>query len=294
MAKRYYKHKIEKLIVVEDIVTIHYLQPEKNFSFPEEKHDFWEIVYADKGPCIARAEGKDIPLSEGEMLFHKPDIGHALKADGKKAPSIFIITFVCKSRAMRFFEDKKIKLSKTLSKFVYYITEEGKNTFNLPYFNPNLTHMELKDRPALGGQQLIKNYLEILLINIMRAETERDCNEVFVLKEAEGKVTGDIIALLRASIGEKLSVSEICARVNYNKSYVFSRFKADTGVTVMTYFTNLKIERAKQLLREGNLNVSQISAELAFDTPNYFTKTFKKITGYSPLQYKKLYLSAPS
>ena len=54
----------------------------------------------------------------------------------------------------------------------------------------------------------------------------------------------------------------------------------------MAYFTELKIERAKKLLRE-DMNIAQIAEYLSFDTPNYFSKTFRKITGVTPLQYKK-------
>ena len=61
----------------------------------------------------------------------------------------------------------------------------------------------------------------------------------------------------------------------------------------MSYFTHLKIERAKRLLRESDLSVSRISELFAFDTPNYFTKTFKRLTGYTPLQYKKIHRLAP-
>ena len=55
----------------------------------------------------------------------------------------------------------------------------------------------------------------------------------------------------------------------------------------MTYFIELKINQAKQLLRENELSVREISENLAFNTPDYFTKTFKRITGLTPLAYKK-------
>ena len=56
----------------------------------------------------------------------------------------------------------------------------------------------------------------------------------------------------------------------------------------MSYFISLKIKEAKRLLRETDLTVTQISASLAFDNPNYFSKTFKRVSGYTPLQYKKM------
>ncbi len=293
MKIKYYKHKLQNLVVVEDIVTIHYLELKRDFTFRPETHDFWELVYADKNSIIERTENQSVTVEEGEIIFHKPNELHSLAANGKDAANVFILSFVCKSRAMSFFENRKIRVGKSLTKFIYRIAEEGKRTFNLPHFNPNLTKMELLESPTLGGQQLIKNYLEILLVEMMRAETERAGTDVIFLRENERSesITARAIAYMKENLDKKLSVADICEYVHYNKSYLFRIFKKDTGTTVIEYFTRLKIEQAKRYLREGKLNVSQISEALSFDTPNYFTKTFRKITGYSPLQYKKVYLT---
>ena len=47
---------------------------------------------------------------------------------------------------------------------------------------------------------------------------------------------------------------------------------------MMAYFVRLKVERAKQLLRETPMPIAEISDSLSFDNPNYFSKTFKKIS----------------
>ncbi len=294
MKLQYYKHKLENLVVVEKIVTIHYLELNRDFDFPTEEHDFWELVFADKQSVIASGSGENVVVEEGEAIFHKPNAPHSLAADGKRAANVFVLSFVCKSRAMNFFEGRKLKVPKQFVRFIYMIAEEGKRTFNLPRFDPTLTKMELLPSPALGGQQLIKNYLEILLIGMMRAETERaDADVIFLREEETGEgITSRAIAYMKENLTKKLSVAEICEEVHYNKSYLFRTFKKDTGSTVMEYFIRLKIEQAKRYLREGTLNVAQIAETLAFDTPNYFTKTFRRITGYSPLQYKKIYLSS--
>ena len=57
----------------------------------------------------------------------------------------------------------------------------------------------------------------------------------------------------------------------------------------MSYFLKLKIDAAKKMLREGKTSVSDIAASLAFDSPNYFSKAFKKVTGRTPLQYKSMH-----
>lgn len=293
MEIKYYKHKLEKLLVVDEVVTIHYFEFDKNYKNDGESHDFWELVYADKESLTARSDDKTIVIEQGEMLFHKPNEFHSLSANGQSAPNVFIMSFVCKSRAMRFFENKKIKLDKSLVKFIYFIIEESKKTFNLPYSNPELKKMEFLPRPALGGQQLMENFLEILLISIMRDETEKENPDVVFLPEEEfgGRISQSVIRVLNDKVDEKLCVQDICDKLNYNKSYIFRQFKKDTGSTIMVYFTRLKIEKAKKLLRETKMNVTQISDSLSFDTPNYFTKTFKKVTGVSPLKYKRIYVS---
>ena len=290
MEKKYYKYKLEKLLVIDKIVTIHYFEFDKSFQGEEESHDFWELVYADKAGVYCRADNEELFLSEGEMLFHKPNEPHSLRADGKNAPNVFIISFVCKSAAARFFENRKLKLNKQFLRFIYSIIEEGQKTFDLPYSDPALKKMKLLQSPTLGGQQLIKNYLEILLVNLMRDETEKENAEAVFLprEELEEQVADRVIDFLRNNVTEKLEIADVCEALHYNKSHIFKQFKKATNCSVMAYFTRLKIDRAKRMLRETSLSVAQIADKLAFDTPNYFTKTFKKLTGYTPSRYRKM------
>ncbi len=291
METKYYKHKIENLLVVGKIITIHYFEFDKNFRSKGESHDFWELIYADKESVICTAGDKTIELNEGEILFQKPNEFHTLAANGHSAPNVFIISFECKSEAVEFFVDKHLTLNKKLLKYIYMIIDESKKTFDLPYSDPDLKKMTILPKPALGGKQMIKNLLEILLIGIMRDASEKsNSNEMFLLKgESRGVITDRIIEILRENVNNRLSVEELCKKLNYNKSYAFKVFKADTGMPIMAYFTELKIERAKKLLRETDESVTEIATELSFDAPNHFSKTFKKLTGFTPLRYRKIH-----
>ena len=287
--KKYFKHKINNLLVINGIVTVHYFEFSKDFKHEGESHDFWEIVYADKEDIICTANDKEILLKSGQMLFHKPNVWHTLSSDGKRAPTVFIISFDCRSEAMRFFEDKIITLDKQSLKYVYAIIEESKRAFDIPFSNPYTKKMELHKTPSLGGVQMIKNYLEIMLIGIMRSLTEKQGENKVFLSESDNvdKMVSDTIALLKQNIDNKITVDELCKKTSYSRAYLFKKFKQTTGKTVMEYYLSLKIERAKQLIRENELSVKQIADKLYFDTPNYFSKTFKKKTGLTPLQYKK-------
>ena len=291
MRQVYYKHKVENLLNISKIVTVHYFEFDPNFISHGESHDFWELVYAVKNTIICTANGEEITLKEGEVLFHKPNVYHTLAADKENAPDVFIISFECKSEAIRFFEDKHITLDRDLLKYIYMIIEESKNTFDLPISNPDIRKMPLAKNDSLGGMQLIKNLTEILLINLMRRETgKRETSAQFLLKEDyEEHITREIIALLKANVNRDISIDDIARTLSYTKSYLFRQFKRSTGDTIMSYFLKLKIDAAKKMLRAGGMSVSEIATSLAFDSPNYFSKAFKKVTGRTPLQYRAMH-----
>ncbi len=286
---KYFKHKLQNLLLISKIVTVHYAKLDKNFSYTRESHDFWEVIFAEKDNLICRLDDKTITLKDGEIYFHKPNEAHLHTADGINDPTIFIASFVCHSPAIRFFENRVVKLNKRQIRYVHEIVEEAKKTFNIPFFNPDMKKMELLPHPTLGGEQLIKNYLELLLIDIMRSltETEYGNSLFFSINERSDKFANDVIKILNENVYGRLSIYEVCKKINYSKAYVFKNFKLATGKTVMEYYSDIKIREAKKLLWESTFSVKEISEKLCFDTPNYFTKSFKKIVGVTPTEYKK-------
>ena len=289
MGKKYYKHKIENLLLISEIIMIHYLEFDRNFQSEREAHDFWELVYADRGDIICEADGKEMILHEGEIRFHKPGELHSFRANGEQKPSVCVICFTCKSEAIRFFEDKCIPVNKKWLRFMYGIIEESERTFGALDGKPTAKKMDLLDAPSLGGKQLIKNYLELFLINLMREETEKEYSDAVFLspEQYEERVPSRVIEYLSDHVCDHVEISEICEAIHYNKSYLFKQFKKATGQSVMAYFMQLKVKEAKKLLRSTNMSVAQIADALGFDTPNYFTKSFKRICGKTPLEYRK-------
>lgn len=287
--KKYFKHKIENLLSINKIVTLHFFEFDKNFKFRPESHDFWEIVFCDKEEIICNVNGKKISLNQGEMIFHKPGVLHGLSSNGVHAPDVFILSFVCHSEAMRFFEDRIIKPTKSQIYLLYNIFKEARRTFDIPVSDPETKKMSLLLKPTLGGQQIIKNNLEIMLIDIMRSLTEtEDGNNIFLSEnELDNKLVGDVIKIMQENIYNKINVDTISKKASYSKAYIFRIFKSTTGKSVMEYYTDLKIKTAKKLLRENELSVKEIAEKLCFDTSNYFSKTFKKFTGSTPTAYKK-------
>ncbi len=287
---KYYRHKIENLLLISKIVTIHYFEFDKNFESEGETHDFWEMVYADKEEILCTAGEETVVLRPGEAIFHAPNEYHKLCANGRTAPNVFVVSFECRSEAMRFFEGRRMKIRKDQRQYIYGIVDEASHTFDIPVSDPKLKKMELLASPALGGEQMIKNSVEMLLISLMRSESDTTDNVRFLREDEVGdSIAGQILSVMETHVTDGLSVDQICEGIAYSRPYIFKQFKKATGKTIVACYTRMKIDHAKRLIREGGHTLSEIAEILHFDSPNYFYKTFKRYVGVTPKAYRARY-----
>ena len=285
MKSNYIKHKIANLINVTKIVTIHYYEFDKNYCYDGESHDFWEMVYIDAGNVRIKANNKEFFLKQGEVIFHKPNEFHTLKTDNETAANVFVISFVCSSEAMNFFKRKTMTVPSKLKKNISTIIQEYSLTFN-PMATKDIK-LELKENPPIGGQQMIKTYLEQFLIMLIRSETESHDLRIFPSKESmENHLVSQVIQIIEENTYNKITVEHICSKLNYSRTYLSKIFKTTTGYTILEYILKNKIREAKKLIREERYNFTQISDLLNFDNPHYFSTVFKKISNMTPSNYK--------
>ena len=86
---------------------------------------------------------------------------------------------------------------------------------------------------------------------------------------------------------EMLSLESLAARFSVNKNYLSARFHKEVGTTVTDYINQTRINRATGLLRHTALSVQQVAEQCGFADANYFTRTYKKIQGFTPNEYRK-------
>lgn len=275
---------------IDKIITIFYMEFSKSFCYDGESHDFWEIVYIDKGEMICTADKKRFVLKSGEMTFHKPNEFHNLSGNNSVAPNVSIITFQCKSRAMKHFEGKIFKLSAEEKSLLSNIISEGTDCFELvdPH-NPLLQKMNKLENAPFGSSQMVKNYLEIFLISLYRNTNvlTKKMRQSYVIDgvDVPYKIK-EILNFLEENVCTKLTISDIANHFKKSESYIKQLFNQYQKSGIIKYFNELKIREAKKLIREGTYNFSQISSMLGYDNPQYFSKCFKSFTKMTPKEYK--------
>ena len=286
MKASYVKTDLPSVINISKIVTIHYYEFDRNFVFDGETHNFWEMVYVDKGQVEIERDGEKIILSQGEIVFHQPNEFHSIRAH-RSAPIFFVVSFVCHSPAMLYFEGFHTVLSQNLKPFLTSIVSEAEETFEIRKNNPHQKRLIKKEAAAIGGEQLIKTYLEQLLIFLIRHLTKKRESAVFPSKESmETYLVSAVKGYIAQRKNEVFRVNALCKELGYSKSYLSRLFREQTGETIASYAIYCKIKEAKRLICDGTCNFTQISEALAFDNPQYFSRVFKRVTGMTPTEFK--------
>lgn len=284
--KKFYMHKISNLLNVQKIVTVHYQALDKNYTSHEEEHDFWEINYADKEDIFVRIGEEKLLLKQGEILFIKPNQPHYVESVDKE-PNLFIISFACRSESMNFFSDKKFAVPENYRYLLQNLMSEADGTFDLPEFDPSLNKLKMRENPNLGGEQIIKNSLEILLIYLLRTAQKKSTNqEFFVSKIADSsELQDEIVRILRENIYGKFSLQDLSAALHYGTTRLCTFFREKTGKSIYQTYLKLKIDEAKKLIRK-NKSFAEISDLLCFDSISTFAFVFKKHVGMTPSEYR--------
>jgi AraC-like DNA-binding protein len=284
----YEKTTLKEEIVVKHIVSVHYFEFSKDYTFAGESHDFWEFVYVDKGEAEVMADKYVYKLKKGEIIFHKPNEFHNLWSNGKVAPNIVILSFVCNSKSMSFFKEKILSIGDYEKNLMASIIREAKDAFSSPLDDIFLMRLERNTIQSFGCEQMIKIYLEQFLLSLVRKGNSIN-SEARITKSTKEHSDGDIVSkvidFLEKQIYNSISFDEVCKYSGLGKTNLKVLFKERTGSGVMEYFKKLKIEEAKGLIRQSGMNFTETSNKLGYASVHHFSKQFKKATGMTPSEY---------
>lgn len=293
MKGSYVLKKFSNLINVTEIVTVHAYEFDPSFVFAGEQHDFWELVYVDRGAVEIHRDGESLVLEQGSILFHQPNEFHTLRSYNS-APSLLVVSFVCKSAPMSCFSRYFGPMDTRLKPFLTAIVAEAQNTYILTSNDPGLKELVIRDSAAIGGEQMIKCYLEQFLILMLRDITWQEYFALFSSRKSmETHLISEMKGYLRERLTQRVCIEDICNHFGYSKTYLSHLFKDQCGVSILTYYTQKKIAYAQKLILEDRYSFAQISNLLAFDSPQYFARVFKRVTGQTPTEYQNAHTLSP-
>lgn len=275
-------------LIVNDFYSIHYFEYMSTFTFPGESHNFWEFLYVDKGEVCVCAGEKAFSLKKGEIIFHKPNEFHSVRANGKIAPNLVVISFACNAACMSFFEEKVTTIDDNEQNLLGLIIHEARKTFKGRLDDPYQEKLLLSPDAPLGSEQLIKNYLELFLLSILRRQDQKPVTQAsmkLTAQNADNEIYHKAIQYMEAHLDSFISIEQLCKDTLVGRSKVQNIFRDRHHCGVINYFSMMKIDTAKQLIRNNHMNFTQIAEYLGYTSIHYFSRQFKKITGMTPSEY---------
>lgn len=278
---------LPEVVRIEKLYTVHYFEYMNDFSFPGESHDFWEFLCVDKGEVIVRAQDDTFTLEKDEIIFHQPNEFHTVRSNGTIAPNLVVISFACDSPAMEFFRGKRLTIQERERGLLAMILRESMDYFSTPLDDPYTKVMTASPQAAFGSGQMIRLLLEQFLIGLIRSHSAEDARRVSggLKQKTDANVYEHIAAYLESQLHRQLTIEQICKDNLIGRSQLQKLFRERNGCGVIDYFSRLKINAAKQLIRNQRLNFTEIADELGYTSVHYFSRQFKKTTGMTPSEY---------
>ena len=286
----YKRITLNQEIVIDSIFTFHYYELSGSYHTKGERHNFWEFVYVDKGEILVQTDNGKFNVKQGEIIFYKPNEFHSGSSNDKSPPNLIIVTFDCASEAMKWFECKKFKIDAAERQILTLLVNEGFNALTPRIDKPFKRVLHKKKNAPFGSEQLTKIYLEALLIQFIRRLNKAEAPPKLDSTANENKdeeLTQQIIAYMSAHIESKLTLHDLCHQFAVGRSQLLRIFKMKTGHGVIEYLNDLKIERAKVMIREEKYNYTEIAERLGYNSIHYFSRHFKLTTGMTPTAYSK-------
>lgn len=291
MKDSYRRHTFQKDLSVTDLISLFDYESPKDFCFDGEAHDFWEFIYIDKGKMLITAGEQQYVLKSGELAFHCPGEFHAVQACSDLPSSFIVCAFVSDSSLMKTFTHKIMTLTGPALQALRAAVREAKGLI-LPVQEPGRVTLSIPGS-APGTPQLIQSYLEQMLLMLYRQSSAVQIQrrvETFAQQRSRQQLASNIQDYLKDQIGERQTLAQIARATGYSVAQIKKIFKSETGQSPMDWFIDLKMEEARRMIREGDLNFGQISARLGYDNPHYFSRLFHQRHHMTMTEYARSYM----
>ena len=262
--------RLNSCIRIERILTFFYQEKEQGFLFPGESHPMPELTYVDQGELHSVVDGQDLLLKQGDLVIYGPNQWHMQYADIGIAPRFVTISF----------EVDGVDFTPLLER-----------KFSAPQQVASLLQSMLREQEKMDcfSTDIIVSRLTQLLLYLLRESVKPTGSKVknTNVVQNENEIIRQAQQYVAAHIREKLSVPMVAGQVGVSASYLTVLFHKNLQISPGEYIRRIKLQESKQMIRENNLNFTQIASALQYSTVHHFSRQFKEKFGITPTEYAK-------
>ncbi|OZB98841.1 AraC family transcriptional regulator [Paenibacillus sp. XY044] len=232
------------------------------------------LVLVTRGGGRITIGGTTTAIQGGMLYYIAPGVFHSVEPGGEESAGFLTVHFSCSRIILNdrgwevTDENPEIPLEPILS---------IKDAHSVLDFFHRLVDCWLAKLP--GYEFMSKILLQQLFVAIYQHIKQQHAPDAVSLKVEK------VIHYMHQHVKGKITLGELAETVQLSPAYLSRTFKENTGYSVIGFFNKLKIDKAKELLLEGDLKVKEVAGELGFSDEFYFSRMFKKIEGVSPSEF---------
>lgn len=254
-------------------------------------HDYLEFTLVEQGRGVFHAGQRSYRVKPGDTIVITEDEFHYMETDPDESLTVsnvfFLPSIVAGEGALdvdKQYLDPFLRRPRTFSNRV-----DGESPVGL-LVRSAIEEMKAEARSGHTDQQLA---LKTLLLNALMA-LSRHCGTGGCVSGARSAGRHDgvrklepVFAYIARHFAEKLTGAALAREASLSAAYFSRLFHSLTGTTVTSYVCRYRVDRAKQLLREGRLSTAQVAFAVGFESESYFYRAFRSVTRMTPQAYRE-------
>ena len=261
--------RMNQKIRTEGIYTFFYQERERGFIYSGEEHPMPELTYVDQGALHSVTEGQDILLKPGDIAFFGPNQWHMHYADMDVAPRYVTISFDLEGVDITPLLNRKFAAPQQAVKLIQQMLQEQ------------------EQMDEYSSDMILSQLNQLVLILLRFADAPAGKRKASNAIHSENEIISRAQQYISAHVREKLSVPLVARMVDVSPSYLTALFHKHLQISPGEYIRRIKLQESKQMIRQDNLNFTEIAAALQYSTVHHFSRQFKEKFGITPSEYAK-------
>lgn len=260
-----------------------HLEAPWSLEFRDTKTASFHLVR--RGECWLISGDTRERLGPGDLVFIEPGRDHELASHppGQAPPPASARTLLL----CGYCEFSQETFTPLLDVFPSLTIVREEELLKNPWLKSTLDQLSTEYMSQEPGAELVVNKLtEIVLVELIRINFGREGKSRFVAALSDKRIA-KALQQLHTNPHTAWTLDRMAEEVGMSRASFARRFRELVGQPMFEYLTRLRMQRARELLRETRLPLYEIAAQVGYESDLAFTKTFKKHTGTTPTRYRK-------
>ena len=263
--------------------TQYHIHNQKNpFHIPVHWHEEMEIIYIRHGKLRISIEGDLYEGLAGQIYFVNPGELHYMETDTFPVDYytiLFPLSFIS-FRTEDLVEDEFMRPLRERSRMLIHDVNGKASAKSVEQLLEEIVSF---NEDKCGMYRL---RTKALLIEVLAELAEDSCLYEPNIKKSTS-VQRNMISYIQEHFTDKISLEMLAKEFHMSEKYVSRYFKEQFAISFMQYVSHLRMERAKDLLRNSDLSVTELALSSGYPSVNFFIRSFKEMNQMTPLQYRK-------